>query len=194
MNNTEVLLWPTQADFQRYTTRFSETAHSEFVTALTLTKLINTRQGPLVLGEEMNVYSSRNTTWFSTVAHEYGHVAVRQMSRARDVPTWLNEGIACAVEGGYEGYKPRLHRAAQNNGLLSMDDLLEWQVDGERAFLAYSEANSLVDYIVTRWGGNALLQILRFIGNDMTPDEAFTATLQMDQYQLWQAWRKDGVP
>jgi tetratricopeptide (TPR) repeat protein len=194
MNNTEVLLWPNQADFQRYTTRFSSTADSEFVTALTLTKLIGTAQGPVVLSEEMNIFSSRDTTWFSTVAHEYGHVAVRQMSRARDVPVWLNEGIACAVQGGYEGYKERLHAAAQNGSLLSMDDMLQWQVDGERAFLAYSQANSIVDYIVNNWGGNALLQILRLIGNDTPPDDAFSMTLQMNQHQLWQQWRQNGVP
>jgi tetratricopeptide (TPR) repeat protein len=193
MNNTEVLLWPTQADFQRYTTRFSATADSEFVTALTLTKLIGTAQGPVVLSEEMNIYSSRDTTWFSTVAHEYGHVAVRQMSKARDVPTWLNEGIACAVQGGYDGYKPRIHTAAQNGSLLSMDDMLQWQVDGERAFLAYSEANSMVDYIVDHWGGNALLQILRLIGSDTPPDDAFSMTLQLNQHQLWQQWRQNGV-
>jgi len=194
MNNTEVLLWPNQADFQRYTTRFSATADSEFVTALTLTKLISTAQGPVVLSEEMNIYSSLNATWFSTVAHEYGHVAVSQISRARDVPTWLNEGIACAVQGGYDNYKTRLHKAAQNGTLLSMDDMLQWQVDGERAFLAYSQANSMVDYIVNRWGGNALLQILRLIGNDMPPDEAFSTTLQLNEHQLWQQWRQDGVP
>jgi len=194
MNNTEVLLWPNQADFQRYTTRFSATADSEFVTALTLTKLISTAQGPVVLSEEMNVYSSHDTTWFSTVAHEYGHVAVRQMSKARDVPTWLNEGIACAVQGGYDDYKPRLHAAAQKGTLLSMDDMLQWQVDGERAFLAYSQANSMVDYIVDHWGGNALLQILRLIGNDMPPDEAFSTTLQLNEHQLWQQWRQNGVP
>jgi len=194
MNNTEVLLWQNQADFQRYTTRFSATADSEFVTALTLTKLIGTAQGPVVLSEEMNVYSSHDTTWFSTVAHEYGHVAVRQMSKARDVPVWLNEGIACAVQGGYDGYKPRLHSAAQNGTLLSMDEMLQWQVDGERAFLAYSQANSMVDYIVAHWGGNALLQILRLIGNDTSPDDAFSMTLQMNQHQLWQQWRRNGVP
>jgi len=72
--------------------------------------------------------------------------------------------------------------------------MLQWQVDGERAFLAYSQANSMVDYIVNHWGGNALLQILRLIGNDMPPDEAFTATLQLNQHQLWQQWRQNGVP
>lgn len=194
MNSTEVLLWRNQNDFQRYTTKFSEEAHSEFVTALTLTKLIGTREGPVVLGEEMNIYSSRNTTWFSTVAHEYGHVAVRQMSNARTVPVWLNEGIACVVEGGYQGYKERVHAGAAGKTLLSMDEMLRWQVDGERAFLAYSQANSMVNYIVERWGGNALLQILRLIGNDMPPSQAFSMAIQLTPHQLWQEWRRNGVP
>src|SRR5690606_23499496 len=129
----------------------------------------------------MNIYSNRDTTWFSTVAHEYGHVAVRQMSKARNVPVWLNEGIASVLQGGYDGYKPRLRAAAQNGNLLSMDDLLRWQVDGERAFLAYSQANSMIDYIVQHWGRNAVLQILRLIASDTSPDEAFSMTLQLNQ-------------
>ncbi|MEO6908448.1 MAG: hypothetical protein ABI210_11215 [Abditibacteriaceae bacterium] len=194
MNNTEVLLWQNQAEFQSYVTRFSRIAHSEFVTAITLTKLINTADGPVVLGEEMNIFASSDTTWFSTLAHEYGHVAERQISKAHPIPTWLNEGIACEVQGGYDDYKSRIHAAAQNGTLLSMDDMLEWQVDGERAFLAYSQANSMVDYIVNRWGGNALLQILRLIGSDTPPDDAFSMTLQLNQHQLWQQWRQNGVP
>jgi len=193
MSTTEVLLWRTQAEFQSYVTRFSAQGHSEFVAALTLTKLINTRQGPVVLGEEINVFAESRTGVFSTVAHEYGHVAVRQLSHGRDVPTWFNEGVATSVEGGYDSYLERVKNAAGSGRLLTMQEMLEWNVDGQRAFLAYSQANSLIDYIVATWGKEAILNILRRIGNDEKPDAVFQSVLGISQFELWNRWVRSGI-
>ena len=193
MGNTEVLLWRTQNEFARYTTQFSDQGGNEFVAALTLTKLVSTRNGPVVLGEEINAFTDDPQALFSTVAHEYGHVAVRQLSRARSVPVWFNEGIATSVEGGYDGYISRVRRAANNNTLLGMDEMLDWNVDGERAFLAYSQANSIVDYIVAKWGKNAVLEILRQIGRDVPPETAFRSVLGFGQNELWNRWAREGI-
>lgn len=195
MGSTEVVLWHNQREFQDYTSRFSEQATSEFVAALTLTKLISTQEGPVVLAEEINVFIDPRADAFSTVAHEYGHVAVRHLSRGRLVPVWFNEGIACAVEGGYDGYLPRVRRASRAGHLLGMRDLELWDVDGEPAFLAYSEANSLIDFIVSnpRWGRGAILEILRQIGRDVPPERAFRNVLAVAPQQLWTAWADEGI-
>lgn len=195
MGNTEVIMWRNQDEFARYTTRFSEQGGSEFVAALTLTKLVSTRGGPLVLGEEINTFTdSRDKgALFSTVAHEYGHVAVRQLSRGRAVPVWFNEGIATSVEGGYEGYINRVRRAANANTLLSMREMLAWNVDGERAFLAYSQANSIVDFMVQTWGKAAVLNVLRQIGRDVPPEDAFRNVLGVNQSELWNRWVQEGI-
>ncbi len=193
MGNTEVLLWRSQREFAGYTTQFSDQGGNEFVAALTLTKLVSTRNGPVVLGEEINAFTDDPQALFSTVAHEYGHVAVRQLSRARMVPVWFNEGIATSVEGGYDGYIRRVRLAANNNTLLSMNEMLNWNVDGERAFLAYSQANSIVDYIVTKWGKNAVLEILRQIGRDAPPENAFHNVLGMGQRELYNRWAREGI-
>lgn len=195
MGSTEVVLWRSQSDFQRYTSQFSQQATSEFVAALTLTKLIATQQGPVVLGEEINVFLDSRTDPFSTIAHEYGHVAVRHLSRGRFVPVWFNEGIASAVEGGYDGYLPRVRGAAERHTLLSMHGLQDWEVDGERAFLAYSQANSIIDFIVNnpRWGRPAMLEILRQIGQDVPPETAFHNVLGISTQELWEAWTQSGI-
>lgn len=193
MGSTEVLLWPSQREFQQYVTQFSQQGHSEFVAALTLTKLIATRQGPMVLGEEINLFINSRPALFSTIAHEYGHVAVRQLSRGRDVPTWFNEGIATSAEGGYDGYLERVRRAAKTQSLLPMSELLRWDVDGERAFLAYSQANSILDYIIDTWGKSAVLNILRRIGNDEPAESAFISALGISQQELWNRWAAEGV-
>ncbi len=195
MGNTEVLLWHDQNEFARYTTQFSEQGGSEFVAALTLTKLVTTRTGPLVLGEEVNTFSDTTDTQplFGTIAHEYGHVAVRQLTKGRMVPVWFNEGIATSCEGGYEGYKSRVRRAANAGTLLSMDDMLDWRVDGERAFLAYSQANSILDYVVSKWKKDAVLEILRQMANDVPPEEAFKNVIGIGQNELWNAWAREGI-
>jgi len=195
MGNTEVLLWHNQNEFARYTTQFSSQGGSEFVAALTLTKLVTTRNGPLVLGEEINTFSDSSDTQplFGTLAHEYGHVAVRQLSKGRLVPVWFNEGIATSCEGGYDGYLSRVRKGANAATLLSMDELSEWNVDGERAFLAYSEANSILDFIVDKWGKDKVLEILRQIGRDVPPDDAFRGVLGVDQAGLWNRWAREGI-
>jgi len=193
MSSTEVLLWRSQPDFQRYVTRFSQQGNSEFVAALTLTKLIATKEGPVVLGEEVNVFTDPRTAVFSTVAHEYGHVAVRQLSKGRDVPTWFNEGVATSVEGGYDGYLERVRAAANARAIIPMEEMLQWNVDGERAFLAYSQANSLIDYIVASWGKEAVLSILRQIGTDEDPDTVFQNVLGISQQELWRRWVREGI-
>ncbi|WP_123580823.1 peptidase MA family metallohydrolase [Abditibacterium utsteinense] len=195
MGNTEVILWRDQSQFARYTTQFSEQGGSEFVAALTLTKLVSTQSGPLVLGEEINTFSQPRDgdAIFGTIAHEYGHVAVRQLSKGRLVPVWFNEGIATSVEGGYEGYLGRVRRAANADMLLPMRELLDWDVDGERAFLAYSQANSIVDFMVKNWGKTGVLDILRRIGRDTPPDDAFRSVLGVSQNQLWEKWVDAGI-
>ena len=195
MGNTEIILWRQQPEFARYTTQFSAQGGSEFVAALTLTKLVSTRGGPLVLGEEINTFSDARDggALFSTIAHEYGHVAVRQLSKGRMVPVWFNEGVATSVEGGYEGYVGRVRRAANADTLLPMREMQVWNVDGERAFLAYSQANSIVDYIVQTWGKNAVLEILRQIGRDTSPEDAFRGVLGVSQAELWEKWVEEGI-
>jgi hypothetical protein len=193
MGCTEVLLWRNQSEFRDYTTRFSSQGQSEFVAALTLTKLISSQAGPVVLGEEVNVFADPRNAVFHTVAHEYGHVAVRQLSHGRNVPVWFNEGIATSVEGGYDGYLERVRTAARANALLSMDEMQAWNVDGERAFLAYSQANSMIDYIAATWGRGAVLNVLRQIGNDVEPSDAFRRVLGISQQELWRRWVKDGI-
>jgi hypothetical protein len=192
MGNTEVILWSSQALFQNYTTYQSERKTSEFVTALTITRLVNADVGPVVLSEEINFFADPRADSISTIAHEYGHIAVRNLAKGRFVPDWFNEGIATYVEGGYENYLSRVRNARQRGTLLPMREMRAWQVDGERAFLAYSQANSMIDFIVEQknWGGQAVLDILKKIGEDVPPDDAIKSILRVTPEQLYILWTR----
>ncbi len=193
MSNTEVVLWPSQSQFQSYTGHLAGRDTSEFVTALTLTQLVRTDSGPHVLGEEMNFYADPNANTMSTIAHEYGHVAVRHLSKGRDVPEWLNEGIATAVEGGYDNYLRRVREAASVGRQRSKREQRRGEGDGDRAVIDYAQAISLIDYIGAHWGRDAILEILRRIGKDVEPYAALSAVLQVSPQQLWNDWAREGI-
>lgn len=193
MGNTEVILWSSQSQFQGYTTRQAGRDTSEFVTALTITQLVNADVGPVVLGEEINFFADPRADSISTIAHEYGHIAVRALAKGRQVPDWLNEGIATYTEGGYENYLRRVRAAKQSGKLLSMRELQAWNVDGDRAFLAYSQANSMIDFIVAHWGNDAVLEILRQVGRDITPDVALRQVLHVTPDGFYALWLQNGI-
>ncbi len=190
MSNTEVLLLRSQRAFQEYVNRFPDQAASEFAQAVTITRtLVGPGDAVLLSDEEIVTFSGETKDHSSDLAHEYGHVAVRRFTNgAANVPVWLNEGIACVVQGGYPDYAQRCKQAAATGQLLPMEELLAWRVDGEPAFLAYSEANAIVQYIITQRGKKALLQILQYIGRGLSADQAFVRTLNLTQAQVFQRW------
>jgi tetratricopeptide (TPR) repeat protein len=190
MSNTEVLLLRSQRAFQEYVNRFPDQAASEFAQAVTITRtLVGPGDAVLISDEEIVTFSGEAKDHSSDLAHEYGHVAVRRFTNgAANVPVWLNEGIACVVQGGYPDYAQRCKQAAVAGKLLPMEELLAWRVDGEPAFLAYSEANALVQYIITQRGKKALLQILQYLGRGLSADQAFVRALNLTQAQVFQRW------
>ncbi|MCS6860578.1 MAG: peptidase MA family metallohydrolase [Abditibacteriales bacterium] len=190
MSNTEVLLMGSQRAFQDYVNRFPDQRASEFAQAVTITRtLVGPGESVLISDEEIVTFSGEGKDHSADLAHEYGHVAVRRFTNgAAHVPVWLNEGIACVVQGGYPDYVQRCQQAAATGQLLPMEELLAWRVDGERAFLAYSQANAIVQYIITQRGKKALLQILQYLGRGMSADQAFMRTLNLTQAQLFQRW------
>jgi tetratricopeptide (TPR) repeat protein len=189
MSGTEVLLLRSQNAFQDYVNHFSEQPSSEFAQAVTISRSISGPSGLMPLSEEMITFASEGMDYFANLAHEYGHVAVRRFtSGSKRVPTWLSEGIACLVQGGYPDYRQRCQQAAEAGQLLPMETLLMWNVDGEQAFLAYSQANAIVEFIIAQRGKKALLQILDDLRRGVSTDQAFVRTLNLTQGQLFQRW------
>jgi hypothetical protein len=51
----------------------------------------------------------------------------------------------------------------------------------------------MVDFVKERWGGDALLQILRVIGQDTPPEDAVRRVLKVTPQQLWNMWSAEGI-
>ncbi len=179
MAQTEVVLFSTQEEFQRFS-------------PMTTTPRVSESTAAYSNGEAIITYPQEVADLVPVVAHEYGHIAVRQLTNHRHVPDWLNEGVACCVQGGYWNYKERC-RAAYPDRLLRMDQLLDWKFQGEESYLAYSQANWIVEFMVEKVGKGAVLNVLNDLGRGMDANAAFLKHLGVDQRQLWAMWLKAKV-
>jgi len=200
MAGTEVLLFPNQNEFSRYRELAQGAATSEYLQAETVTNVLTTRRELFVLSQEIITFPSAANDLIKTVQHEYGHVAVNRMARGRFVPDWINEGIACVTEGGYPHALKRCKQAAASDSLIRMNELLarsnrqqpgQWTFQGERALLAYSQANLMVDFLIRTRGSSRLLALLDRIGFNTPPSAAFLAIYGVSEQTLFDEWLLD---
>ncbi len=97
-------------------------------------------------------------------------------------PRWLNEGLASYLS---EGYKPSDRRAveaaAQDGSLIPLDGLVgQFPTTREGFFLAYAESVSALDHLISQYGEDAMVGLIRSYQDGVTDDEAFRAAIGMD--------------
>lgn len=198
MAGTEVILFENQQEFRRYRELAQGAATSEYLQAETVTNVLTTQGQLYILSQEVITFPHSGTDMIKTIQHEYGHVAVNRYAKGRFVPDWLNEGIACVTEGGYPKYEERCKKAYWSDTLIPMEALLaranrqqpgQWSFQGDRALLAYSEANALIDFIIRKYGANKLLAVLDNIGKGYDPQTAFRNVLNLDEQTVYNRWR-----
>ena len=111
------------------------------------------------------------------LAHEFTHALVRTLA-PRNVPTWLNEGLATALEtGDLDWARERIRRAAQP---MSLDRLRTsfGRFTGDQARLAYATSALAVGRIIDEAGGFAIANLLRDLGEGVEFETAFAHRIQ----------------
>jgi len=128
-----------------------------------------------------------------TEAHELTHVLVGHLtfSCLGDVPTWLNEGLAVYGEGGPEPESRQPFDAAvAGDTLMSVRALSgNFSEDPGKADLSYSESYSLVNLLVTEYGQDKMLALLRALRDGVKLDEAMQTIYGFDLDGFEDAWR-----
>jgi tetratricopeptide (TPR) repeat protein len=111
------------------------------------------------------------------LAHEFTHALVRTLA-ARNVPTWLNEGLATALEGSDLDWAQRDVRAA--GGAVPLAALRSGfgRFTGEQAQLAYATSALAVRQMLDEAGGVAVANLLRDLGAGTDFDSAFLHRMQ----------------
>jgi hypothetical protein len=129
----------------------------------------------------------------STEAHELTHVLIGHLtfSCLGFIPTWLNEGLAMYGEGGPQAAElAQFDQAKASNQLLSLSSLAGgFSEEASRANLSYTEAYSVVNFLIQTYGRDKMTALLLALRNGATIDEALQATFGFDTNGLEDAWR-----
>lgn len=113
------------------------------------------------------------------LAHEFTHALVRTLA-ASGVPTWLNEGLATALEGNSDNLARAERRIAGAGQRLSLADLQTGfgPLSGAQAEVAYAASAVAVHRMVEEAGGFAVANLLRDLGLGVGFDAAFLHRIQ----------------
>jgi len=129
-----------------------------------------------------------------TIVHELTHLIVGQMtfSCGRNVPTWLDEGIAVYAEGGLDDWsEERFGEAIAANNLLSVRDLTSgFSSHPDTADLSYSQSYSLVSYLIEAHGPEQLLALFDALRAGNSVESGLRKSYGLGLEELEDSWRR----
>ena len=139
------------------------------------------------------------------LTHEYVHLLVGELAQGRDVPAWLNEGLAEYVENklGLESERPNATRlltyrqldtvketetAGLGRSLTQLESQAEWnsQTDQPAITLQYGKSHMAVLYIISELSPDAPIHLIRRIGRGMSLSAAIEEVLGITYEELQQ--------
>ncbi|HMK21077.1 MAG TPA: peptidase MA family metallohydrolase [Terriglobales bacterium] len=130
--------------------------------------------------------SSMTSDLARVLKHELAHSFVSQISGGR-CPTWLNEGVAQAMEPkslGSDGRRLGELFRSQREIPYNVLEGSFMRFSSVEAYVAYAESLAAVQYISTTYGMSDVVRILERIGQGSAPEAALRATIHSDYGQL----------
>jgi len=129
------------------------------------------------------------------VPHELTHWIVGQVTfndYGAGLPTWLDEGLAIYGEGMLNPqYQASLNSAINNNQLISVRSLSSpFSAIPEQAYVSYGESNSIVTFLIQRYGKGKMIQLLHVFQQGSGYDDALKQVYGFDQDGLDALWRQ----
>lgn len=140
-------------------------------------------------------------SWLDTVSHEYIHYVLTKYSKNR-LPLWWQEGIAKYMESRWRteeggGLTP-WSRSILRNALVS-GDIVTFEEMGNsfanlrsarRAALAFAQVETMVEFIVKKYGKEALRRIINDYSNSVDGIRNDESILGMNLEQFISEWKK----
>lgn len=129
-----------------------------------------------------------------TVRHELAHLVTAQAGWSclgGSRPTWLEEGMAVYAEGPIDAAtRAQLEAAIAADSFLPLRSLAgSFPSHDAEASLAYTQSYSVVDYLLTTYGEDALQQLIATLASGAGYDEALEAVYGFNVDGLETAWR-----
>jgi hypothetical protein len=149
-----------------------------------------TRYGCIAIG-----ISSSNLDWGKgAIAHELTHLITEQMTLNpyNELPTWLDEGLAMYNEGPLDSsFTSYLNQAIKANNLISIRSLSSpFSAYADKSYLSYAESYSIVDFLISAYGGNKMFALLDTFRQGSTYDGALYKVYGFDMDGLNTVWQK----
>lgn len=144
----------------------------------------------------------RGYGWRTTLAHEYVHYVVGQLTEDR-VPVWLHEAIAKLLERRWTGERDfrldpsqesLLARRLEADALVGLDDMhpsMAFLPSQEDAATAYAQVFTIAHYLLERAGPGSMRELMRAINayDDVLDAIASVADAPFDVFmQDWRQW------
>jgi tetratricopeptide (TPR) repeat protein len=111
------------------------------------------------------------------LSHEFVHALVRSLA-PRGVPTWLNEGLATALEGGDLAWAEKQVQALRRPVPLRALQGGFGKLSGDQAHIAYATSALAARRLIEEAGGFAVANLLRDLGEGLDFEEAFLRRIQ----------------
>lgn len=148
-----------------------------------------TRHGIIAIGIATN-----NLAWGKrAMTHELTHLVIHQMifNPYSDLPTWLDEGLAVYNEGTVSSqFATRLNKAMAEGSLLSVRSIASpFSAYSDEAILAYAQSRSLVEFLITNYGSDKMLELLNTFRQGSSYDNALEKVYGFDMDGLNSLWR-----
>lgn len=128
-----------------------------------------------------------------SIAHELAHLVIYQITfnPYGGLPTWLDEGLAMYAEGALEPhFRSMLQEATSEDELFSVQSLgSSFPAHAEKALLAYAQSYSLVDFLISNYGRDKMLQLLKVFQQGSSYDGALLEVYGFDTGGLDDRWR-----
>lgn len=129
------------------------------------------------------------------IAHELGHAVTHQVLTSpysAFLPTWLDEGLAMHAEGKQTADTQKaLIKAVKNNSLATLKSLSgPFPADAKETAYAYAQSQSVVEYMLDKYGNDSIHEMLLYFNEGHTIDEALQKVCGLNTEGLDDAWRQ----
>ena len=146
----------------------------------------------LIVLDTSRVYT-RPFTLEATLKHELCHILLHSNIKDERLPRWLDEGVCQWASGGIaelmaDDGDRALTKATISDGVISIGDIIRFPRDEKSLLLAYEESKSIVEYIVSEYGKQGILQILEYLKEGHSIDDSIQKSLSVSTSELEIKW------
>jgi hypothetical protein len=130
----------------------------------------------------------------TTMKHELCHLLLHNYIKEGNLPKWLDEGVCQWVSDGISEIIMTQKRSILDEAILSGRYISiraltgRFPRDERYLVLAYEESKSLVEYMISSFGKEAVLSVLNYLEEGVEVDEALLRGLSISLDELESRW------